>query len=309
MNLFENWNECLMCPRKCRVNRTNTKSANGYCACGDKLTIASICIHKGEEPVISGATGICNVFFAHCNLQCVYCQNYQISNNSIPAESWEMDWEVAMQTIIGFLNAGCHALGFVSPSHCIPQMLKMINELHLRNKKPIIVYNSNGYDEVDSLKLLEGIVDIYLPDYKYAQANLASSLSGAKNYPEKVLSALQEMYRQKGSSLICDEENNAISGLIIRHLILPGFIENSMDVLHSIAENISASVAISLMAQYFPVKKNIEVPSLNRTLTLDEYNRVKNEMELLGFYKGWVQELKSNANYLPDFNFVNPFEK
>ena len=155
---------CEVCPRKCKTNRTT--SDKGYCKTDNGIYVASVFAHKGEEPPISGNKGICNVFFSHCNLQCVYCQNYQISRNNAPNENFKISLNQVVEKIIAILDTGINSVGFVSPSHFIPQMIEIINELNNRKYFPIIVYNSNGYDTIESLQLLEKYVDVYLPDLK-----------------------------------------------------------------------------------------------------------------------------------------------
>ncbi len=303
--LSDKLKHCTLCPRDCGIDRT--KGEKGYCRLDDKIYISSICIHKGEEPPVSGPHGICNVFFAHCNLQCVYCQNYQISDNKVAADSCEMTLEAAVNKITAILDKGIPALGFVSPSHQIPQMLSIIEELHKRSYEPTIVYNSNGYDKVETLKELEGIVDVYLPDFKYSDPVLSKELSDAPDYPETALKAIKEMYRQKGSLLITNYSGYAESGLIIRHLILPGEVENSLAVLKAVAEKISPKINISLMSQYW-APKHFERNTLNDKIKEADYMRVTEEMDRLGLDNGWIQEFDSHNNYRPDFNKIHPFE-
>jgi len=217
-----------------------------------------------------------------------------------------MEFGEVVHSIIKILDSGCKAVGFVSPTHFIPQVKAIIEELRLHGYNPIFVYNTNGYDKVEEIRLLENYINIYLPDYKYSDNNLARKLSKVPDYKQTALQAIKEMYRQKGSTLIINEDGYAENGLIIRHLVLPGNIENSVGVLHDIAD-ISTSIAISLMAQYFPTPAMKNHATLNRTLTADEYNIVKDELEHLGFYKGWVQELESNESYRPDFELDKPF--
>jgi putative pyruvate formate lyase activating enzyme len=297
---------CTLCPRNCGVDRT--KGEKGYCGLDDNIYISSICIHKGEEPPVSGPHGICNVFFAHCNLQCLYCQNYQISDNKFAADRYKMTLETAVGKIITILDKGIPALGFVSPTHQIPQMLSIIEELQKRAYSPVIVYNSNGYDKVETLKELEGIVDVYLPDFKYSDPLLSKEFSDAHDYPDTALKAITEMYRQKGTLLITDDSGYAESGLIIRHLILPGEVQNSLSVLKTIAGEISPKANISLMSQYYPPKR-FEREALNSKINESDYLRVIEEMEKFGLYKGWVQEYGSSDTYRPDFDRTHPFEE
>lgn len=298
--------ECNICPRNCKADRFSGKL--GYCKTNAGFNIASICNHKGEEPVISGKDGICNVFFTRCNLQCIYCQNYQISNNKSTEFEYSLSLEQVVNTIIKYLEAGCKAVGFVSPSHNVPQMVAIVEALHQLGYKPLVVYNSNGYDKVETLKELENIVDIYLPDFKYYESQTAKDYSDCTDYPTIALKAIKEMYRQKGSALIVNDEGQAEWGMIIRHLVLPGHVEESKKVLKTIAEEISSSIHLSLMSQYYPIEKVKGHPLLGRTLTSEEYQEVVHEMENLGFYNGWLQELASGKNYQPDFRKEHPFE-
>lgn len=298
--------KCSICPRNCRADRT--KGPAGYCKTDAGFNVSSICIHRGEEPVISGRDGICNVFFGHCNLQCLFCQNHQISQNGTTVTNFGT-LEQITEEIITCLDKGCKSVGFVSASHMIPQMVMIINSLHRWERYPTIVYNSNGYDKVESLKKLEGLIDVYLPDFKYAGNSLGKSFSDVKDYSTVAELALKEMYRQMGPKVITDENETAVRGLIIRHLVLPGEVQNSIDVLRFIERELSNKVSISLMAQYHPVAGAIGHKTLDRTLSGEEYDLVVHEMENLGFFNGWVQELDSHTNYLPDFSWDHPFEK
>lgn len=298
--------DCCLCPRNCHINRD--LAADGYCRTDSGYHIGSICIHRGEEPVISGSNGICNVFFSRCNLQCIYCQNFQISTLKSDVQESVLTLDEVVQTIESYLDAGCTHVGFVSPSHVIYQMKEIIQALNQRTRHPVYVYNSNAYDKVETLKELEGLIDVYLPDLKYLDRDLAANYSIASNYPEIATAALKEMYRQKGSTLICDENGTAQSGLIIRHLVLPGQVENSKTVLRFIAEELSPLVHISLMSQYYPTPAVRDHPLLGRCITHDEYQQVVEEMENLGLFRGWVQEYESQLNYRPDFGQGHPFE-
>lgn len=298
---------CAVCPRDCHVDRFSGE--RGYCNSGAGFEIASICVHQGEEPPISGVSGICNVFFSRCNLQCIYCQNCQISSNSdqITIREWSLS-EIVDQ-ICRFLDSGCKAVGFVSPSHMVPQMLMIIEAIRQTGRNPVIVYNTNAYEKVDVLRNLEGIIDVYMPDFKYSDPELAGGLSEARDYPEVAERAIKEMFRQKGAPLITDDDGHAISGLIIRHLVIPGQIENSLKVLRFIASALSQKVHVSLMSQYHSMPAVEEHPFLSRSVTAEEYFKVTDEMEKLGLEHGWIQALDSDSFYLPDFNNEHPFEK
>jgi putative pyruvate formate lyase activating enzyme len=302
--LFEPLASCNICPRNCNVNRLQGEI--GACGSNAGFNISSITIHHGEEPAISGVNGICNVFFSRCNLSCIYCQNYQISSNRGKVNDREMCLNDVVDSICKLLDTGCHAVGFVSPSHYIPHVKAIIESLRLRNYYPVFVYNTNAYDKVDEVIALDDYIDIYLPDYKYSDNKLARKLSKVSDYKEVALKAIKEMYRQRGSTLVKNENGFVEKGLIIRHLVLPGYIENSLNALQDIA-GISISLAVSLMAQYWPTPSVENSPDLGRKVANYEYETLKAELENLGFYKGWVQELESSDHYIPDFENDNPF--
>lgn len=299
---------CKICPRACGVNRISGKL--GYCGSNSHYNISSIVLHKGEEPVISGEKGICNVFFSRCNLQCIYCQNIQISCNRGDVISQVFSLDEVTNTIIDiFETNGINSLGFVSPSHYVPHVISIIENLRAKGYNPITVYNTNSYDKVETIKMLENYINVYLPDFKYSDNKLAKKLSDVSDYFEVASSAIKEMYRQKGSTIIKNDEGIAELGLIIRHLVLPGQIDNSLNVIRYIAHEFSPNISVSLMAQYHPVRNLDNYPDLNRKLTQYEYETVVKELDESCIFKGWVQELESSDNYLPDFENEHPFEK
>ncbi len=304
MNSLESNEVCNNCPHQCGVNRGLNEI--GFCKTDGQLLVSSIFLHNGEEPVISGTKGICNVFFAHCNLQCIYCQNFQISLNNSFDSLWRMSVEDVVKEIEAQLNVGVNLLGFVSPSHQVPHMLSVIEKLWSKGYKPTIVYNSNGYDSIETLMKLEGVVDVYLPDFKYFSNDLGLKYSGVANYFDIASMALKEMYRQKGSTILLDDEGLVESGIIVRHLVLPGSAEDSIRVLEYIADNISPYLHISLMSQYYPTVKVLNNKNLNRKINREEYERVVQRLEDLGF-KGWIQDIESSDSYRPDFNRHTPF--
>ncbi len=297
---------CSFCPRSCNSDRFSGEP--GYCRSNAFFNIASICIHKGEEPVISGKNGICNVFFSRCNMQCIYCQNFQISRNKGEIISEKFELKVILEKILAILDTGVEALGFVSPSHFIPHVKIIVEALRKIGRKPITVFNTNGYDKVSSIQYLEDYIDVFLPDFKYMDDSLSVEYSDAPYYSKYASKAILEMYRQKGSSIVTNVNGYAQSGLIIRHLVLPGHIENSLNVLRFIANEISVNVHLSLMSQYYPTDSVANHPFLKRKLTDKEYTAVLDEMYRLGFTKGWVQELESPQHYQPDFLLNHPFE-
>lgn len=296
---------CTCCPRGCNADRTSEKL--GWCKSGDRIVISSICAHRGEEPVLSGRHGICNIFFAHCNMQCIYCQNFQISRNHTSGHGFTR-LEDVLSEVESILSAGARGVGFVSPSHSIPQMLDIIGALNARGHRETYVYNSNGYDKAEVIRHLEGTMGVYLPDLKYMDERLGREYSDTPDYPAIATAAIKEMYRQKGANILLGDDDVIHSGLIIRHLVLPGHIENSKAVLRWIADELSPSVHISLMSQYYPTPAVKNHPQLGRTLHPDEYEEVVAEFERLGFWRGWVQELGSPHNYRPDFDLSHPFE-
>jgi len=296
---------CRLCPRQCGIDRTSGQI--GYCKSGVKPLVSSVCIHRGEEPAISGEKGICNVFFAHCNLQCIFCQNHQISRNDNTITQYEYDTDKLAQEIITVIeNNKTDMLGFVSPAHFSLQMVEVIKKLHNQGYKPTVVYNTNGYETPDVLEYIAEYVDVYLPDFKYSDNALSSRFSDVSDYVEKTFNALKIMYRQKGAKLKIDENGLARSGIIIRHLVLPGHVENSKGLLRLIAD-IDPNIHISLMSQYYPPFQ-LPIAELNRHLFEYEYEEVINEMEKLGMENGWIQELESSENYRPDFDCEHPFE-
>lgn len=300
------YQNCTLCPRQCNVDRL--AGAAGWCRSDAGFNIASICIHQGEEPVIGGEAGICNVFFDHCNLQCVFCQNDQISSNKLKHATRYNSLKAVVDDIIKCLDQGCKSVGFVSPTHYVPHVKMIVAALNELGRNPTIVYNTNAYDCVETLRRLEDLVDVYLPDLKYMDAALANRYSRAKDYPEVAAQAIREMYRQKGSSLITDEADVALRGILVRHLVLPGQIENSLAVLRFLAEEISTSIHISLMSQYAPTRAVQHYAGLNRSTTHQEYQQVLAAFDTLGFCNGFIQELESGGNYKPDFDREHPFE-
>jgi putative pyruvate formate lyase activating enzyme len=298
--------DCTLCPRECRIDRF--VGGTGYCGTDSGMNIASVCIHRGEEPVISGKEGICNIFFAGCNLHCLYCQNHEISQERTVISTEGTDLDKVLDQVVKILSEGVTAVGFVSPSHVVPQVKALIRGLNSRGFKPITVYNTNSYDKLETIRSLSGMIDVYLPDYKYVTKESAALYSDAFDYPEIALKAIKEMYYQKGSSLAIDDNGRAENGLLIRHLVLPGHAEESKNVLRSIAEELSPGVHLSLMSQYHPTPPVRNHQMLNRPLYKSEYESVVATMDSLGFRNGWIQDMDSNMNYRPDFSKENPFE-
>jgi putative pyruvate formate lyase activating enzyme len=219
-----------------------------------------------------------------------------------------MSLEEVIFEITSLLSRGINTVGFVSTSHVVPQVLAIINELHARGFHPVIVYNTNGYERPETIRQLEGLVDVYLPDFKYLSPEIAFEYSGAADYPYYAGLALKEMYRQKGSTLHLDSNGQAESGLLVRHLVLPTHVEESIKVLRFIAEEISTGIHIALMSQYYPCDKALGHSKLGRELHRKEYEKVVNEMYRLGFRNGFVQSMDSYQSYRPDFDDFEPFK-
>jgi putative pyruvate formate lyase activating enzyme len=296
---------CTLCPRECRVNRF--EGGNGYCGTDAGMNIASICIHRGEEPSISGPYGICNIFFAGCNLRCIYCQNHDISRPGGKYIYGPSTLKDILDLLEKLLSDKIRAVGFVSPSHVIPQMKAIIRGLYERGLKPITVYNTNSYDKPEVIDSLDGMIDIYLPDYKYTTHELAEEYSDAYDYPDVALNAMKRMYFQKGSSFFLDPQGRGESGILIRHLVLPGNSDESKKVLKSIAEELSPGVNISLMSQYHPTKFVTNHSQLNRSLCMEEYESAVKTMYDMGFRHGCIQDMESCHSYRPDFKKQDPF--
>lgn len=298
---------CTLCPRECGVNRFS--GGSGYCGSDAGMNIASICNHRGEEPSISGPAGICNIFFSGCNLHCIYCQNHEISRPDTGIAGRITNLNETLDIIEEFLSGDVRAVGFVSPSHVVPQVRAIINGLNERGLNPVTVYNTNSYDKPEVIESLDGLIDVWLPDYKYVTPELAGEYSDAPDYPEVALKAIRKMYWLKGSALHTDKVGRAESGVLIRHLVLPGRAEESKKVLKSIAEELSTGVHISVMSQYHPTPFVSNHPDLKRILYKSEYDTVVETMEDLGFRSGWVQDMDSYNNYRPDFRREDPFEE
>lgn len=291
--------ECDICPRACGVNR---KQGNGgYCRSGKLAAVSSRCAHQGEEPALSGTRGSGTIFFGSCNLRCIYCQNSQISQG--PSGLFKCVDSRGLADMMLYLQEElhCHNINLVSPTHYVPQIVEALCEAVPLGLNIPIVYNTNGYDCVETLAMLDGIIDIYLPDIKYAEDKWAARFSGSKQYVKYSRLAIAEMYRQVGK-LETDSEGVAIRGLIVRHLILPNRLSGSADSLKWIAQALSRDVTLSIMAQYYPCHNAGNEPLLSRRITPGEYSEVVEIMEGLGMGNGWLQQLDSAEHYLPDFH-------
>ncbi len=308
--------ECRLCPRECGVNRK--KEAKGFCQSGNQASVSHALRHYGEEPVLSGhfqgnnekteipgeLSGSGTIFFSGCNLKCLYCQNYQLSwlNNGTQTA----DEELAMR-MLELQEKGALNINLVSPSHLLLPILRALKIAYGEGLHLPLVYNSNAYEKVEVIKCLEGIIDIYLPDLKYFSSELAGRYSGAPDYFLHANQVIQEMYCQQ-PFLHLSEENVAIKGLIIRHLILPGQTADSCAVLGWIAHNLSPYVCLSLMSQYHPCHKAPR--EIQRGLSSEEYGAVRAKAEELGFETMFLQPepFAQEDHLIPDFDLESPFK-
>lgn len=289
----EELENCNTCPHKCNINRYETV---GRCKANDKIKIALYSVHKFEEPCISGKKGSGTVFFSNCNLNCVFCQNYEISQKGKGKEiSIE---ELAKIFLIQQNENKANNINLVSPTIYANQIIEAIKIAKSKGLKIPVIYNSNGYESIETIKKLDGYIDVYLPDLKYYYNELGERYSKVKNYFEIVTEAIKEMYKQVGKPVF-NEEGMIQRGIIIRHLVLPNHIENSKRVLKWINQNFRDKVFISLMAQYFPTY-NASKTDLNRKLTKDEYEEIIQYLYKLNIQNGYVQELgEHEEEYVP----------
>jgi putative pyruvate formate lyase activating enzyme len=274
--LFEILKNCEICPRKCHVNRL--KGEKGYCQLGYLPVVSAFHPHFGEESVLVGKYGSGTIFMTSCNLSCVYCQNYEISQLRIGKE---VSFEELAEMMIKLQNLGCHNINFVTPTPQVPQIVKALEIAIEKGLKIPLVYNTNSYDSVEVLKLLDGIFDIYLPDAKYSDDEIAKKYSNAPNYFEITKSAIKEMYRQVGD-LVVNEEEIAVRGLIVRHLVLPNGLAGSEKIFEFIAKEISKDTFINIMDQYWPAYKAHQYPELSRRITNEEFQEAINLAKKFG---------------------------
>ncbi len=291
---------CCLCPRNCRVNRL--KGEEGFCRQGPRVKVARSLPHFGEEPPLSGSRGAGTVFFSGCALRCLYCQNYQISQEGMGRE---LEVEELARLFLELQNQGCHNLDLVSPTPHLPFIFFALEIAVPRGLRLPIVYNTHGYLSDSTLSLLKGIVDIYLPDMKYADNQIASRLSEAEDYPDYNQAAVRWMFDQVGPLKI-DAGGLGYRGVLTRHLVLPGNRTDSFKVVETLA-TISPLIPLSLMAQYRPRHKAARVAEINRPLKSEEYQQVVAHAERLGLEEIFVQELESADSYFPDFTLTHPF--
>ena len=301
--LYALLSSCTVCPRLCGNDRLRNVLAS--CASGLNPVVSSYTPHFGEEPSLSGTGGAGNIFLGNCNLRCVYCQNYQISQDYPVQRQNEVTVERLAEMMLELQGRGCHNIGFVSPTHFAPQVARAVLLAARGGLRLPIVYNTNAYDSVEVLRLLEGIVDVYLPDLKYAGNAEGWTYSKVPDYADRARDALIEMFRQKGARLEFDEDGLLRSGLLVRILVLPNGVACAGDSLSWIAETLSPRVAVSLMAQYYPIHRaasSEKYSALNRSITAAEWQEALASLDAAGLEQGFQQELETaNKYYRPDF--------
>ena len=276
--------DCTVCPRECHVNR-KAGETTGICGVDARLKISSANLHFGEEPPISGTKGSGTIFLSGCNLRCVFCQNYPISQFR-HGEIVTIDEAASM--MLQLEKRGAHNINFVTPSHYVPQLMAAMLAAYKQDLSLPIVYNSSGYDKLETLQLLDGIIDIYMPDMRYSRAESAHCYSSARDYPEINRIAIKEMHRQVGE-LIIDDDEIAVQGLLVRHLVLPDNIAGSREIFEFLAKEISPETYVSLMSQYFPAHKAVNLEKLNRRILAEEYQAALDAFERAGLSNGFLQ--------------------
>ncbi len=278
--------QCEFCPRHCGVNRLGGE--RGACGVGELPVVASWNVHPWEEPPISGARGSGTVFFSGCTGKCIFCQNYPISQLH---HGLQVSYERLAEMMLELQNKKhCHNINFVTPTHYIPAILKSVDMAAGLGLRIPLVYNTSGYETLEALQLLDGVIDIYLPDAKYNDDAIARRLSSFSHYVENNRAALKEIYRQVGDELIMDEEGIAARGMIIRHMVLPENLAGTLEVLRWIAGELSPRVHVSLMDQYFPAYQALDHPQLGRKITPEEYEAALQAFDDAGLENGWMQE-------------------
>jgi len=299
--LKELFKDCVLCPHACHVNRT--QGDLGFCRLPAKIIMDCALAHHGEEPPLSGENGAGTIFLSSCNLGCIYCQNYQISHSAFGRE---LDSMQMAEVMLDLQKRRCHNIELVTPTPQVPLIMEALLQARRSGLKVPFVYNCGGYEDPRIIKMLDKMVDVYLPDFKYGLEEDGNLFSSAPGYPRFALDSLKEMVRQVGDDLVL-ENGVASLGLIVRHLVLPGRLENSKEVLRLIKKEISTTVPISLMSQYTPISKVRQHPFLGRRINQNEYKQVLDYALHLGFENIFVQEV-NDCELIPDFDSDNPFD-
>lgn len=295
LNMLE---KCKICPHDCMINRNDKQI--GRCKSTDKIKIALYSIHNFEEPCISGENGSGTVFFSNCNMNCVFCQNYEISQQG---QGKEITIKELADIFLELQSKNVNNINLVTPTSYVPQIIEAIKIAKERGLNIPIIYNTNGYEKIETIQMLNGYIDVYLPDLKYYENELGRKYSKVDNYFEIATKAIKEMYKQVGIPSL-DEKGIIKKGLMIRHLVLPNNIQNSKKVLRWIKENIDEGVYINVMAQYFPAYKAKDINEINRKLTKEEYEEVENYLYELDIENGYIQDLgEHEEEYVPKWEY------
>lgn len=286
---------CNLCPRKCNIDR---EEKLGFCKVSNKIKIARASLHEWEEPCISGINGSGTVFFTGCSLKCVFCQNYVLSHEN---KGKEVTVEELSQIFLRLQDEKAHNINLVTPTHFVPQIIEALKLAKNSGLKIPIVYNTSGYENIETIKMLDGYIDVYLPDFKYFSNDLAKKYSGVSDYFENATLALTEMFKQVGEFSL-DEGGMIKRGMVVRHLILPGYIDDSKDVIAHIYDTFRDKIFISIMNQYTPLPHVKEFPEINRTITEEEYDEVIEFALSLGIENAFIQEGgTATESFIPDF--------
>ncbi|MFC1851392.1 radical SAM protein [candidate division CSSED10-310 bacterium] len=296
---------CCLCPHLCGARRLHGQK--GACQAGPQPKVAAALPHLGEEPPLCGQRGSGTVFFSNCSLRCLHCQNYEIS---LLGQGRALTIDQLAELYLSIQSKGCHNLNLVSATHYLPFVIDALHRARLKGFQLPVVYNSSGYERTAVLTLLEGVIDIYLPDAKYGHSQQGKNLSSVSNYSEVNRQTIREMYRQVGS-LVVDTQHLATKGLIVRHLVLPNGLAGSRQVLRMMMEETAGQTPISLMGQYFPTPLAKENPLINRRITNEEWCQVLKWVDIFDIPQGWIQrpERANKSHYIPDFSseYVFPF--
>ena len=291
------YQSCTLCPRNCQVNRAAGQT--GFCGMPDTVQVARASLHMWEEPCISGTNGSGTVFFTGCNLKCVFCQNHVIA---VGAKGREVTTDRLAELFLMLQDKGAHNINLVTPSHYVPGIVKALTASRMQGLRIPIVYNTSGYDSVDTLAMLEGLVDIYLPDFKYVSSSLSARYSHAANYFDVACKSLAEMWRQVGKPVF--DGDMLTKGIIVRHLLLPGCVEDSKAVIRYLYETYGDRIFISIMNQYTPLPHVASYPELGRKVTDAEYDEVVDYAIELGVEQGFIQEGDTaEESFIPEFDF------
>ena len=292
---------CELCPRRCKVDRT---VSHGFCGAGEKIRVALVSLHEWEEPCLSGDKGAGTIFFSHCNLKCVFCQNFKISHENFGAE---ISVERLSEIFLEQQERGAANIELVTPVHYTPQICQALDAAKSSGLKLPVVWNSNGYELPETLELLKNRVDVFLPDLKYFDNKIASSFSGVNDYFEVASAALKKMFQLVGDAEF-DSQGRMIRGLLVRHLVLPNFRSDSMQILDWLYKTFGDKIFISVMNQYTPIFHAADFKKIDRKLTSFEYKSVIKHAEELGIKNCYIQVGKSaSEKFIPDFNLSGVF--